>query len=102
MDNVYSFLKKIIAFLFIFLSVIVTLNAQTGPGGVGNADGSASQPKNILWLDANSLTLNNNDPVPLWTDRSGNGTDASQGTAVNQPLFNTNVLNGFPIIYFDN
>ncbi len=78
------------------------LNAQTGPGGVGNADGSASQPKNILWFDTNSLSLNDNDPVPLWTDRSGNGTDASQGTVVNQPLFKTNALNGFPIIYFDN
>ncbi|MGM0706567.1 MAG: hypothetical protein ACQETP_11680, partial [Bacteroidota bacterium] len=62
----------------VLLFSVVTLpvqhvHAQTGPGGIGNASGNNGQPANLLWLRANSLTLNNGDPVSAWNDQSGNG-----------------------------
>ena len=71
------------------------INGQNGPGGIGNST------DNILWLDANNLSLNDGDPVSTWADTSGNGNNATQISASNQPTFNTNVLNGFPAITFD-
>ena len=56
----------------------------------------------ILWLDASAITgLNNNDPVATWSDRSGNGNDATQATATNRPLYKTNIVNGKPVVRFD-
>jgi len=98
--------NKLIIRILVFLSIIGSINisgllAQTGPGGVGNMDGSNGQPLNILWFDANYLNLNNNDPVSEWTDRSGNDNHGTQVDALRQPLFNTNSLNSYPIIYFE-
>ncbi len=70
---------------------------STGPGGVGDA------LSNILWLKADDLTLNNGDPVATWHDASGNGHNATQGTAAQRPVFlnsNTN-LNNMPSVTFD-
>jgi len=98
--------NKLIIRILVFLSIIGSINissliAQTGPGGVGNMDGSNGQPLNILWFDANYLNLNNNDPVSEWTDRSGNDNHGTQVDALRQPLFNTNSLNSYPVIYFE-
>lgn len=63
-------------------------------------------PKSIsglsLWLDASqssSVTLNSGN-VSQWSDLSGNGRHATQGTAINQPAYNTNPLNGRATINF--
>lgn len=69
--------------------------AQTGPGGVGNSS------TNKLWLDANRLSLTNNDPISSWTDVSGNNNHAIQATGGFQPLFKTAQLNGMPAVEFD-
>lgn len=53
-----------------------------------------------LWLKADALSLNNNDPVATWTDSSGNN-NAVQATAGAKPLFKTSILNGKPVIRFD-
>lgn len=54
-----------------------------------------------LWLDASvGITLNGSD-VSAWADQSGNGNDATQGTASAQPAFNSTGLNGFPTVEFD-
>ncbi|SKC24180.1 autotransporter outer membrane beta-barrel domain-containing protein, partial [Alkalitalea saponilacus] len=53
-----------------FLLIIGTANAQTGPAGVGNADGSNGQPHNLVWLDASDLTEFGSGDT--WTDKSGN------------------------------
>ncbi len=98
----YKYFLKIVLVIFMTSIAIISLRGQNGPGGVGNSNGSASQPQNIMWLDANYLSLNNNDPVSEWTDRSGNDNHALQATGVRQPLFNTSIVNGFPIIYFEN
>lgn len=54
-----------------------------------------------LWLKADSLALNDGDAVGTWADQSGNGNDATQGTAANKPTFKTGLLNGWPIVRFD-
>lgn len=72
------------------------LSAQTGPGGVGNTS------SNILWFDAgNGITLTGG-AVSTWADRSGNANHATQATAAQRPLLQTNVMNGRPVVYFDN
>jgi hypothetical protein len=76
--------------------------SQTGPGGVGNST------NNVLWLDptfgvysnAGTTLAVNNDNVQQWNDRSGNGRNASQGTAGNRPNYITNSLNGLPTIRY--
>lgn len=49
-----------------------------------------------LWLDANdSATVSlNAGTVTAWADKSGNGRNATQGTAANQPGYTTNALVG--------
>ena len=54
-----------------------------------------------LWLDAGSLSLADGDPVPTWSDSSGSGNDASQGTANLQPAYVANAINDRPAVDFD-
>jgi hypothetical protein len=54
------------------------------------------------WLKADAISgLADNDPVATWTDSSGNGNVAAQGTGVSQPLYQTGELNGLPVVRFD-
>ncbi len=99
---------------WIFLSLVASTaaQAQIGPGGVGNPDGSGGQPKNVIWLDASTLTgLSDGDNVPSWIDRSGNafvfsasspGTN-SDNTDPNLPSFvlSEPTLNNLPVVRFD-
>jgi large repetitive protein len=62
-----------------------------GPGGVA-IDG--------LWLEANTQSFANNDPVGTWSGQGGLG-DATQGTSSARPVFNTNVVNSLPAVHFD-
>lgn len=75
--------------------MIAALTAQTGPGGVGNSS------NNVLWLDASSLSLNDDDKISTWTDLSGNGNNAFQVDTANQPTYKFSQLNGHPAILFD-
>ncbi|MGZ0016833.1 LamG-like jellyroll fold domain-containing protein [Yeosuana sp. AK3] len=74
-----------------------TVNAQTGPGGVGNTT------NNALWLKGDHGTSNtiNGQPISFWNDASGNSNNASQGNANQQPLFANSVMNDYPSILFD-
>lgn len=59
----------------------------------------------VLWLDANDPAANGTQPsngssLSSWTDKSGIGNSGSQGTGANQPVFNTNQINGHPGITF--
>lgn len=66
------------------------------------------QPSDIgsilaLWLDAadtSTITLNGS-TVSQWNDKSGNGRNAVQATAANQPTFSATGLNSFPTLDFD-
>ncbi len=55
-----------------------------------------------MWLKADAITnLNDGEGVPTWFDSSGNGQDAIQGNSTLQPLYKTNILNGYPVVRGD-
>jgi hypothetical protein len=55
-----------------------------------------------LVLDARRLTgLSDGQKLAVWTDLSGNGYDASQGAAENQPSYRVNIQGGQPAVSFD-
>jgi hypothetical protein len=64
-------------------------------------------PKSIsglqLWLDASdaSSVVLNGSTVSQWSDKSGNGRNATQGTANNQPTFSAAARNGRSVLSFD-
>lgn len=84
--------------LFSTLLFFVSAFPQTGPAGVGSPN------TNVFWVKADRGTSStaHNTPISSWNDQSGNGIHVSQSTAVQQPSFAVNVLNGFPGIQFDN
>lgn len=56
----------------------------------------------VRWYNASAITgLANNDPVATWTDLSPSGIDATQSTPASRPTFQTNVINGLPVVGFD-
>lgn len=67
----------------------------------GSAFSPADVPGLYQWLDASQLSLSDNDAVSSWTDESGNGRHATQGTGANQPTFKTGIVNGLSVIRFD-
>lgn len=56
-----------------------------------------------LWLDASDLSTitESGGAVSQWSDKSGNGNHATQGTGAAQPLTNANTMNGKNVITFD-
>ncbi|MEM9329231.1 MAG: Calx-beta domain-containing protein, partial [Bacteroidota bacterium] len=65
-----------------------------GPGGVGDDDIL------VLWLDAADITgVADGAVLDTWPDESGNGNDVTRG---NNPNYETNVVNGRPVVRFDN
>lgn len=56
-----------------------------------------------LHLDANAITgLSDSDPVATWSDESGLGNDYAQASSTVRPTYRTGVLNGLPVVRFDN
>jgi hypothetical protein len=68
---------------------------QSGPGGIG------SSTENNFWLDANSLSMLDNENIAQFTDVSGNNNTFTQLNSVKQPIYKTNIVNGMPVIRFD-
>ncbi len=87
----------------LLLGAAVPTLAQTGPGGVGNPTGAGGQPRVALWLrsDLGVTPGTNAVGVSAWADQSGNGNNFAQAAAGNQPVYNTNIINGRPILRFD-
>jgi len=53
------------------------------------------------WYKADAITgLSDGDPVSTWSDSSGGGYDLTQ-TSTARPLYQTNTLNGLPVVEFD-
>ncbi len=69
--------------------------AQSGPGGVG------SSTNNPLWLQADDISISDGSAISSWSDRSGNGNDASQATAAYQATYETSEVNGHDVVRFD-
>ena len=90
-------MKKIILICLIAL-LTFNVNAQTGPGGIGNSDGTSGQPKNVLWLDASTLGYADGADLATWTDLSGNSNDLTQSNALYTPIFQDDAgnINGHP------
>ncbi|MGK5085277.1 CUB domain-containing protein [Bdellovibrionota bacterium FG-1] len=53
-----------------------------------------------LWLKADSLSLNEGDPVATWTDSSGNNHSATQADASKQPTYSGTAINNHPAVNF--
>lgn len=59
-------------------------------------------PGCVLWLDASRITgVADGGAVATWSDESGEGNDASQATADDQPTLQTYELNEKPVVRFD-
>ncbi len=100
MKNYHFNLRISLSFVLIVFVSIFSLNiqAQTGPGGVGNAGGTSGQPKNVLWLDASTLGYADNADLVTWLDLSGNSNNLTQPTASFTPIFQDDAsnINGHP------
>lgn len=71
--------------------------------GRGRPAWTPSLIQTALWLDAadaNTITLNGL-TVSQWRDKSGNGRDAAQATAANQPTYSSTGYNNNPTLLFD-
>ncbi len=86
---------KITYILSTLIISTISVSAQTGPGGVG------STVTNSLWLQADDVSQADGTSVATWSDRSGNGNDATQGAGANQPTYRTGIINGHSTIRFD-
>jgi hypothetical protein len=63
---------------------------------------SPAQMRTALWLDADDVsTITVATGVSEWRDKSGNGRNATQSTAANQPAYTIGGLNGRNILTFD-
>ncbi|RAV99615.1 hypothetical protein DQQ10_18620 [Pseudochryseolinea flava] len=64
---------------------------QNGPGGVGNEDGTSSQPHNTVWLKANNGVSVTGAAVNLWSDQSGNANHATGSGSTRPSLVTADV-----------
>lgn len=64
-----------------------------------NADIPLTVANCKLWLKADSLVLNNNDPVGTWTDSSGTG-NSPTATGTDRPTYKTSIVNSKPVVRF--
>ena len=76
---------------------------EGGPMEINFATAGVSLPTEDLklWLMADKGVELNGSSVTLWQDQSGNGADAEQGSAANQPTLDENAINGLPALSFD-
>ena len=87
--------SKYVLVLLLNVIPLTLLHAQSGPGGIGNSDGSGDQPENIVWLDASDLSSFGDGDT--WFDKSGNGNNAinigGSGGAILGSINGTNAIN---------
>ena len=106
MKTLYPYLNRSLTSIFTLalVSTFPAAQAQYYPGGLGN--GSLQ-----LWLTAaDATTLKNssgaqaanNDFIAKWMDKSGNNNHATQATSGAQPVNQTNSLNGYAGVIFQN
>lgn len=78
-------------------------NLTNGLAGYWKMDGfdPSSVSSLAMWEKADAITgISNGGAVATWSDSSGNGRDLTQATAGNRPTYQTNVINGKPVVRF--
>lgn len=74
----------------------IIVSAQTGPGGVGNSS------SNLVWLTSDYITgIADGNDISTWSDFSGNGNDFSQPNTLFTPEYQSNIVNGKPVVRFN-
>jgi len=79
------------------------------PAGLGTLVGAkppSFSPSDIaglqLWLKADAITgLNDGDALTTWEDSHTSNNDFAQATAGKKPTYQTNEINGLPVVRFD-
>jgi hypothetical protein len=86
----------------------INLQAWSAYSGVAEVTtpgtGSAMPVSNLqIWLKADTGLLQGptNTPVNLWVDQSGNGNNATQPTAINQPVWVPGAIGDRPVVHFN-
>lgn len=108
MKTIYPFTAKSLTLIITFAAVCTSLTSRAQssyyPGGLGNGGLQ-------LWLTAADATTirnpggtqaANGDFVAQWKDKSGNNNHATQATSGAQPANQTNALNGYGAVIFQN
>jgi hypothetical protein len=95
--NIYSYKMLIIGLL---LKFSISLNAQTGPGGVGTTDGTGTLK---AWFDADqNVTYDGSNAVTAWDNKvSVTELNVSTFTGQGSPTFISTAQNGYPSVSFD-
>ena len=94
-------LEKLVCLLFNILPFLFI--GQVGPGGV------LDNTNNVFWVKADAgvyndagLTLaTNTQNIRQWNDNSGNSKHFVEAMSTQQPIFISNLINGFPAVRFD-
>jgi PKD repeat protein len=74
--------------------------AVTVAGGAVEGPGAVADP--AVWLEARAVSgIADGQAVATWPDRSGNCRHATQVTVSKRPLYQTNRVNGLPVLFFD-
>ena len=95
-------MNKLIRIIYLGLILILpyVAIAQTGPMGIGNANGSNGQQQLLLWLACDSVEVSGG-YVDTWYDKSGNERNFT-ATGSNRPTFHaTGGPSGKAFIQFD-
>ncbi len=70
--------------------------------GVNSTETAVSPLSLVTWFKADAITgLTSGSRVSVWNDSSGNGYDAAQPDATNQPVYVANAMNGLPVVRFN-
>lgn len=75
------------------------------PASFWNTSSDSPTPDDVsglkLWFKPESLSGSDGTAISTWTDSSGNGWDATNSTAAQQPYITNSVANGYNAIYMD-
>jgi len=79
------------------------ISAVDASGTGSNSSEVKATPFNLAaWFKADAINgLTNGSPIPTWVDYSGNGFNATQSNASQQPTYVTNAINGLPVVRFN-
>jgi hypothetical protein len=86
---------------FVKTTIVVNVGGTLNFSGAGPSQTPDQIAGLKLWLEADSLSLSDGDPVGTWTDQSGTSNNATQATAGFKPLYKTGIINGKPVVRFD-